>query len=340
MGILTVIKIRRKLNVTLSKGLEANMEKMIRSSLVKLCVLGLLTIFVPSISLGQQSEYRVEWSNKITLQFANIDYIDLSSDGRKVAFTRLQDVTNYGDYGELWIGDSNGLNLGAFLQNKDFGGSKISISSPKFSPDGARIAFTNEHGMRLYIAEIANKEYYNLLEKQIEKQSPIWSIDRQKIFFFWDNPATGRGTYWVLAETKTIGAPTRFGATEFSLNSISNDGKNYFARKGQTLLIIDENGNIKETRTINTPLKGFSQPVWVPNKNYIILGNLLYDLQTRQEIKFLPDEIVTVQQAGKPNLVGPKSLSISKDGRKIAFVADCDCKDYVGKAIVLDLVWK
>jgi dipeptidyl aminopeptidase/acylaminoacyl peptidase len=340
MRILPVIKIRRKLNVTLSKRLEANMEKLFRISRMKLCALGLLTFFMPSISLGQQDNYRVDWSNKITLPLANIDYVDLSSDGRKVAFTRLQDVTDYGDNGELWIGESNGLNLKAFLQNKDFGGSKISISSPKFSPNGARIAFTNEHGMRLYIAEIANKEYYDLLEKQIEKQSPIWSIDGQKIFFFWDNSETGRGTYWVPAETKTIGAPTRFGATEFKLNSISNDGKNYFARKRQVLLIIDENGNLKETRTINTPLKGFSQPVCVPNKNYVILGNLLYDLQTRQEIKFLPDEIVTMQQAGKPNLVGPKSLSISNDGRKVAFVIDCDCKDYTGKAIVLDLVWK
>jgi dipeptidyl aminopeptidase/acylaminoacyl peptidase len=335
-----VIKIRRKLNVTLSKGLEANMEKMFRISLFKLCVLGLLTFFMPSISLGQQTEYRVEWSNEIILPFVDIDYVDLSSDGRKVAFTRLQDVTDYGDYGELWIGDSNGRNLGAFLQNKDFGGSKISISSPKFSPNGARIAFTNEHGMRLYIAEIANKEYYDLLEKEMEKQSPIWSIEGQKIFYYWDNSEIGRGTYWVSAETNTIGAPTRFGAIEFKLNSISSDGKNYFARKGQALLIIDENGNVKETRTINTPLKGFSQPVYVPNKNYVILGNLLYDLQTRQEIKFLPDEIVIVKQTGKPDLVGPKSLSISKDGRKIAFVVDCDCKDYIGKAIVIDLVWK
>ena len=92
---------------------------------------------------------------------------------------------------------------------------------------------------------------------------------------------------------------------------------------------------------LNSPFTHDEEPIWTPDGKYIILGNLLYVLATGEEIPFLPDDVVRYKEAGKPDLIGPKSITLSKDGKKIAFVMEePNAKPYRARIKIMDLVWQ
>ena len=47
------------------------------------------------------------------------------------------------------------------------------------------------------------------------------------------------------------------------------------------------------------------------------------------------------KETGKPDLVGPKSITLSKDGKKVAFVMEQpNTKIYRARIKIMDLTWK
>ena len=88
-------------------------------------------------------------------------------------------------------------------------------------------------------------------------------------------------------------------------------------------------------------MKGAESPIWAPNGRFIIVGNLLYVISTGEEETFLPDNVIRYKEEGKPDFVGPESMTISRDGKKIAFVlTKPDIKSYLAKIKIMDIVWK
>jgi len=301
------------------------------------CVVILIATIISSNCKSQELDYKVSWSNEKILPFENVDFPNLSRDGNKVVFIRYKNTNMPPDLGEIWIANSNGS--GANLLYAEEG---LNITSPIWFPNGDKMAFLKMSNFEMWVIYDNGKIEGPLTEKKYEKVNPVFNSDGTKLIFGLlgiDPP----GIYAIDLTTKI--QSLIFSTKTFSYIivpfTISPDSKTIILLYGQELLFINIDGTIKEKKTVGTPLMHGEEPIWTPNGKYIILGNLLYIIETGEEVPFLPDDVVRYKEAGKPDLVGPNSITLSKDGKKIAFVMEePNATTYRARLKIMDLVWK
>lgn len=101
-----------------------------------------------------------------------------SPDGESIAFVRLGIRAPLGEYGEIWVADSDGSNPRLLTTGPDAG--------PAWSPDGKRIAFSSvrDGNMEVYTITIDGKDLSNLTQSEAREEGVGWSSDGQRILFY------------------------------------------------------------------------------------------------------------------------------------------------------------
>lgn len=305
-----------------------------RKFIFSLIVVSLISL-INTHCYAVEINYKVTWSNDVTLPFEAVSLPNISSDGRQLIFLRNNDSFN-----EIWSVNTDGTTPKVLISETE-----TEYSSPKWSPDSTKIIFLKNSGYEMWKINSDGTGEAPLTEKKYEKMNPVWWPDGSKIIFYKGAPLNPDhkieviGLYILnLADNSLspFGEPEWDGPVTFS-----TDAKTLLILDGQDILLLNSDGTIKEKRTIKSPLTHGEEPVWTPDGRYIILGNLLYVIATGEEVPFLPDSVVRYKEAGKPDLVGPSSITLSKDGKKIAFLMEePNSKTYRARIKVMDLIWK
>ena len=307
-------------------------------SKVIICYTVILIIAITSSSCkAQEPVHKVMWSNEQILPFENIDFPSLTGDGRKIAFVRYKDTNMPPDMGTIWMANSDGSGATLLLEEEG-----LNLTSPLWFQNGNEIAFLKMSGFELWKISITDLIESPLTEKKSEKINPKFTPDGTKLILGLigiDTPGIYAidlfaNTQYLIYATKTLS----YVIVPFA---ISPDSNTIVLLNGQELMFISIDGTIKEKKTVKTLLNHGEEPIWTPDGKYIILGNFLYVLATGEELPFLPDDVVRYKESGKPDLVGPTSITLSKDGSKIAFVMEePDAETYRAKIKIMDLDWK
>ena len=111
-----------------------------------------------------------------------------SPDGKSIAFVRLGIPAPYGEYGEIWIADSDGSNPRLLTSGPDTG--------PVWSPDGKRIAFSSlrDGSMGVYTITINGTGLLNLTQSDARETGVGWSPDGQRILYSSIRPGNAQST--------------------------------------------------------------------------------------------------------------------------------------------------
>lgn len=293
----------------------------------------LILLVANLFSEAQEPTYSVNWSNEKILPYEDVSSPTLSPAGDKIVFLRQKAVFN-----EIWTISSNGSEGKSLLAEK-----YTDYDSPIWFPDGSRILFLQNGNYELWSIKADGTGKNSMGDKKLEKFNPLFlGSDEKKIVIGLlgiDPPGVYmldyvHGTQKLLYSTKTLS----------TLNppfTVSPDGITILILQGQELIFLNIDGTLKEKRIVTSLMGRDSNPIFSPNGKYIILDNVLYDLTTSKETVFLPDTIVRYKEFGKPELVGPRFITLSKDGKKIAFVMeDSNTRTYRARIKVMDLIWK
>lgn len=303
----------------------------------RFCIFFVILLLLPALSIAGD-KYRVTWSNEKILSYEKAGFPDLSPDGKKMVFLS----SNKFLMDEIWIIDSD-LKNAKLLKAEG-----VRYSDPKWSPDGTKIIFI-EGLVRIRQINSDGSEAMSISDGKFAKLFPVWWPDGSKIIYFEGSsidsaaPDNVTGLYlFNLVDNSTglFGEPGWDGQVSFS-----PDGSTLVFLEGQELIFLNLDGTVKERRKMRSYTG--ADPIWSPNGKYIILGNLLYVLESGEEIPFLPDSVFTYREKGKSVLKGPIGLTLSKDGKKLAFMMAetnsflmTDKRYFRAKIKVLDLKWK
>ncbi len=101
-----------------------------------------------------------------------------SPDGKSIAFVRLGERAPLGEYGEIWVADSDGSNPRLLTSGPDAG--------PAWSPDGKRIAFSSmrDGNMEVYTITIDGTGLSNLTRSEAREKGVGWSPESQRILYY------------------------------------------------------------------------------------------------------------------------------------------------------------
>src|SRR5579864_2577283 len=136
----------------------------------------LLILRLPA--LAQDKPDRLTASDIFNLQFASDPQI--SPDGKRIVYARaFADIMSDKRLSNLWVVDFDGLDNRA-LTNGNFGD-----ESPRWSPDGTRIAFVSDHDgtPQLYIRWMDTGQTAKLTSLEHGPTNLAWSPDGKRIAF-------------------------------------------------------------------------------------------------------------------------------------------------------------
>ena len=301
------------------------------------CLLFIVIITMVLDCRAQEISYKVSWSNEVIMPVENVDAPNISGDAGKIVFIRYKDVSMPPNFGEIWVANLNGSNTTLLFSEEN-----INITSPVWTPIGDKIIFLMMSDFELHEIKADKTGKRLISDKTTEKFNPHFTIDGTRIMlgllgvaspgiYSMDLATYKRTLIFSTVGLKTLNVPF----------TLSPDNKMLLLLNGQELIFVNLDGSIKEKKVLNSPFTHDEEPIWTPDGKYIILGNLLYVLATGEEIPFLPDDVVRYKEAGKPDLIGPKSITLSKDGKKIAFVMEePNAKPYRARIKIMDLVWQ
>ncbi|MCX6168986.1 MAG: S9 family peptidase [Ignavibacteriales bacterium] len=135
----------------------------------------ILILALTSINAQQKRAMTVEdmWNMK------RVGSFDISPDGKTIAFaaTSYNMETNKSN-SDIWLIDVDGKNIHAF-KNSD-----VSESSPKFSPDGKKIAYSKKG--QIWISNVDGSDDQQLTDLYTGASEMVWSNDGKKILFVSD----------------------------------------------------------------------------------------------------------------------------------------------------------
>ena len=280
----------------------------------------------------------VTWCNEKIFPIDNATLPDISPDGKKMVFLKRNTKLN-----ELYVSNIDGTNIKILLSDRL--GDYI---SPKWSPDGQKIVYLKNSGFQMWIINADGSNNKPITPDKYELMNPTWWPSGKKIVYFRGirfsyDEGEDRGGVGLRVLTLENNTDIPLGGLELSGPvAFSNDGRTLVLLQDQELICLNLDGTIKEKKQIHTPLsKGVETIVWTPDGRYIVLNNLLYICATGEEVQFLPDSLVKFSEEGKPDLDGPNAITLSNDGKKIAFVMKYRSKGvYRSKIKTMDIIWK
>jgi dipeptidyl aminopeptidase/acylaminoacyl peptidase len=243
----------------------------------------------------------------------------LSPDGKRVAFvvsTLSEDKDE--NLSNIWVVDVAGG------EPRKFTGGPKRDQSPRWSPDGTRLAFISEREAKkkpqLYVMPADGGEPSRLTDVKQGAGNPVWSPDGARIAFVsktggWEEPED--------EEEKKKSKPARvISEMKYKMN-----GEGFVYDRRPHLFVVSAGGG--EAKQITDGDSGDTNPVWSPDGKTIAFTSARHD--DRDHDNATDIFVVSAEGPGAPggageprrvtDTAGPVSLpSFSPDGRTIAYL--------------------
>ena len=299
--------------------------------LVCLCtlLLSLLAFLVPTFAQEKKEDKSQEKSDRLTamdvfnLQFAADPQI--SPDGKRIVYVRqFSDVMNDKRESNLWIINADGMEDRA-LTNGNY-----NDSSPRWAPDGTRIAYISDHDGKpqIYVRWMDNGQTAQLTNLESAPSEIVWSPDGKLISFssfmpsdppkIANLPKPPEGAKWA-------DPPKAFDRLIYRFN-----GRGYL-KYGfmQRFVVSSEGGAPRQLTSGSLPYGGFEgvlgggRAVWTPDGKYLLFSANLNPEYEYDPVNTEVFELSLADGTVKPltSRKGPdNSPAISPDGKTIAYV--------------------
>jgi len=256
--------------------------------------------------------------------FQNLDVFELewavnpeiSPDGNRIVYQRYGfDIMKDRKQSRLWMMDANGTNHIKLTSND------VGETSPKWSPDGTRIAFTSstENGSEIFVYWLATGKTAKLTQLEKSPGGLSWSPDGKHIAFLMTVPEAQPTL--VKAPKKPKGAKWAEHPRVTTRFKYEADGVGYIKPGFKQLFIVSSDGGT--ARQITTGSYKHGSPHWSKD------GKMLYfsgNYNDEWEYDFRNSEIYKVETStGQITALtdrnGPDSgLAISPNGKQIAYL--------------------
>ena len=294
-----------------------------------LLVLSVLWLFVSGFAQEKKEDKSQEKSDRLTamdvfnLQFAADPQI--SPDGKRIVYVRqFSDIMNDKRESNLWVinadgGEDRGLTNGNY-----------SDSSPRWSPDGTRIAYLSDRDgkAQIYVRWMDNGQTAELTNLDSAPSDIVWSPDGKLISFsafvqsespkIANLPRAPEGAKWA-------DPPKVYNRLVYRFN-----GRGYL-KYGfmQRFIVSSEGGAPRQLTTGNLPyggsegVGGGSRAVWTPDGKYLLFSANLHPEYEYDPLNSEVYELSLADGTVKPLTTrkGPDSSpAISPDGKTIAYV--------------------
>lgn len=276
----------------------------------------LVLIIVFSVTATAQIPTQV-FSRLDVFQLEYAEDPQISPNGSRIVYTRRSmDIMNDSRMSRLWILNADGS------KHRKLTNREVSESSPRWSPDGNRIAFVSasDGGSEIYVYWVDTGQFAKLTQLERSPRGIRWSPDGTQIAFSMlvpevppvlvKPPKKPKGAEW--AENPRVTTRLRHEA----------DGSGYIEQGFLHLFVVPDEGGTPRQIT-SGDFHHRSLPVWTRDGKSLIFSS---NRNPNWEYEFRNSEIYsvsttdgTIKQLTDRN--GPDhSPAVSPDGKKIAFL--------------------
>jgi Tol biopolymer transport system component len=236
----------------------------------------------------------------------------------------------------VFIGDYHGEKNGIYRLNLMFGKPILiasgPIATPRWSPDGNRIAFItsgDENGGPPYhIALMGNNgdKIQQLTEGEVRQYSPTWSPDGKEIAFIFARDYKGGSPMAIFAISVDGSAQRQITPYAFFNDlSWSPDGSRIAYSTFQSISVINADGSSNQQLTDQYT---DSFPVWSPNGQYIAFQSERGDSNDHFDIYVMRSDGTDIRRLTS-SPAHDRSPSWSPDGKRIVFESNRDSDDWI-----------
>ena len=299
------------------------------SSRLTLVAFMLLACVIPSLAQDTKEDKSQERSDRLTaMDVFSLQYAvdpQISPDGKRIVYVRqFSDVMNDKRESNLWIINADGSD------NRGLTNGNYSDSSPRWSPDGTRVAYISDHDGKpqIYVRWMDNGQTAELTNLENGPTELVWSPDGKLISFSMlvpSEPAKIANLPKAPEGAKWADPPKAYDRLIYRFN-----GRGYLkAGFMQRFVVSADGGAPRQLTSGNFPYGGFEgtlgggRAAWTPDQKYLIFSANLhpdyeYDpLNTEIYELSLADGTVRPLTTRK----GPdNSPAVAPDGKTIAYV--------------------
>ncbi|WP_124727569.1 DPP IV N-terminal domain-containing protein [Staphylospora marina] len=261
-------------------------------------------IFFTGGSLENPVIYQMDAETTAAKKVTNGSSVDVSPDGKKLAFIKNDSV---------YVSDINGKNQ-VRLTNVKF---PTYDASPRWSPDGTRIAFSRSDG-QIYVIDVKSKQLAQLTttEENVVNSEPDWSPEGDKIVFH--SNRTGRSHIFIMnadgSDVKQLTGDDKNETAEYGARFSPDGSKIVYGstREGNIdIYVMNADGSRQTNLTADTD-KPVSSPVW-SSDGQSILYSVNGDPESGEQHFYLMDK----DGSGKTTINMKVPFAIPSDWQKI-----------------------